>query len=339
MNMHKKIAVASPLNESEVQDILGSGRHLNEATAVKRLESANKDRLADRQERAMSESLEDRQALVEAITAVASSTFLTEAQLAHLVDRHEDLSFAELTESKLLQLAMAELSEAAGEALGGQIQEARRLASEERRSIRLAERFESLNEARQPRREEASLGNYRNSLLESHRALNETALGDDSQVGDDINTIVFGKGDEIKLPVGYTHITVDLDGSVNAYTSKPVYGKNGWVGDSPKRIGRVVWDDHLVAGGSKDPRIIQSTKQEVTAKQVYNIQNGLSLTRPFTDAYAFKSWKALADAEDLVPQAAQVADPKAAAVSHTINESKKPVPTVNRFTAIPSHMV
>lgn len=285
----EKIALSSALTESEVFDIIGKA---SESRAELLLNEHVKDTLRSRQERAMNESREDAEAMVDTIQALARKSFLTEAQLARIVDKNDHLNFSEINESTLVELVRKELDQFG---------------------------TEDLKESRTRR--------FKNSLNESNgsKALNNSEPrrlfeneSNNIQVGD-INTILFGEDDKIELPVGYTHVAVDFDGTVNAYTSKPVFGKEGWEGEGIARIGRVTWDD-VKLSGSNDKNVLDNERCNKMRASLVQVHDQINLGDNFAKMNAYSNWKS----DYMTAQ-------------EVVNEST--TPAVNRFLAVPAHLL
>lgn len=152
--------------------------------------------------------------------------------------------------------------------------------------------------------------------------LNESDIHNPHKTHGDINTIIFGQDDRIDLPVGYTHIAVDFDGSVNAYTSAPILGEEGWEGEGSLRIGRVVWDDYKLQGGTNDINLLRNEKRAKMLGSMASIHDSFNLGSQLTRAGSFLQWQSDYRPEDSI-----------------VNESILPAPKINRFLAIPNHML
>lgn len=143
----------------------------------------------------------------------------------------------------------------------------------------------------------------------------------------DINTIIFGQDDRIDLPVGYTHIAVDFDGTVNAYTNRPVLGEEGWEGEGPIRIGRVEWDDYKLQSGSNDINLLRNEKRAKMLGSVISVHDKINIGSQLERANSFLQWKSDFQVSDSI-----------------VNESVMDMPSVqvpqmNRFLAVPAHML
>lgn len=156
-------------------------------------------------------------------------------------------------------------------------------------------------------------------ILEAYNR--KMGLNENNKPTGDVNTIIFGQDDRIEIPVGYTHIAVDFDGSVNAYTDKPILGEEGWEGNGVTRVGRVSWDDYKLTSGSNDENVLRNAKRAKMVSSLANIHDGFNLEDQFTRSDSFTHWSSDYN------------------YSPVVEATLFNAPKTNRFLSVPSHML
>lgn len=113
----KFFAAETTLTEGEIINIAARDDNVNlpaEELDVNELADVlarhKEDILKQRQFRAQNGQREAGIIAADAIEKVAAGTYLTESQLAHLIDKSKSLNLAEITESKLIEMAIDSLS-------------------------------------------------------------------------------------------------------------------------------------------------------------------------------------------------------------------------------------
>lgn len=117
MNNIQKLAANTTLTEAEIttfikENYAGSLGSITEDEMRKVFNHMQQAIVETRQVRALNESEADAQNLVDTITKVATSTFMTEAQLSHLVDHCESDKFGLFKATYIIDEAILRLNEA-----------------------------------------------------------------------------------------------------------------------------------------------------------------------------------------------------------------------------------
>lgn len=389
MSLIKEYSLTTPLNEGEIKEIIGLSDSKTKAGRL--FEQWAKDIKEMREERRENESSTDTRFMVESIRNLASKTFLTEAQLMHIVDKNEQLDFKDINESVLVDLVKRELDGFSGyDRINESKKYAPRLGERLKRGLResksrldesdtvtlgseefeipkgtkfISVDYDTVAWKSMPTGQDKSgrwvgpgkigvigpgWGDGWENYADSYKSgeyddfehvwtvkdfiksgygeyLNES--NEENITKGDVNTIIFGQDDRIEIPVGYTHIAVDFDGTVNAYTNRPVLGEEGWEGEGPIRIGRVEWDDYKLQSGSNDINLLRNEKRAKMLGSVISVHDKINIGSQLERTNSFLQWKSDFQVSDSI-----------------VNESVMDMPSVqvpqmNRFLAVPAHML